>query len=97
VVAQYLFNILGERDHLGRQRLLKCFEMNDLSELLTYSLQAGERVLARRHQRQRKELGQFLAFKSFLSDVAWDTEVWLAEMPDHLIHYNGDRFLGPRG
>jgi hypothetical protein len=39
----------------------------------------------------------FATFKNFLSDVAWDTEVWLAEMPDHLIHYNGDRFLGPRG
>jgi hypothetical protein len=35
--------------------------------------------------------------KNFLSEVAWDTDVWLAEMPDHLIHYNGDRFLGPRG
>jgi hypothetical protein len=38
----------------------------------------------------------FTAFKNFLNEVAWDTEVWLAEMPDHLIHYNGDRFLGPR-
>jgi hypothetical protein len=37
----------------------------------------------------------FAAFKNFLNEVAWDTEVWLAEMPDHLIHYNGDRFLGP--
>ena len=39
----------------------------------------------------------FETAKNFLSEVAWDTEVWLAEMPDHLIHYNGDRFLGPRG
>jgi len=38
----------------------------------------------------------FVTFRKFLSDVAWDTEVWLAEMPEHLIHYNGDRFLGPR-
>lgn len=38
----------------------------------------------------------FAAFKNFLNEIAWDTEVWLAEMPDHLIHYNGDRFLGPR-
>ena len=29
-------------------------------------------------------------------DIAWDTEIWLASMPDHMIHYNGDRFLGPR-
>lgn len=30
-------------------------------------------------------------------NLAWETEVWIAEAPDHLIHYNGDRFLGPHG
>lgn len=35
-------------------------------------------------------------FKKFVADIAWDTEVWLAEEPDHMIHLNGDRFLGPR-
>ncbi|MCB0211312.1 MAG: N-6 DNA methylase [Anaerolineae bacterium] len=38
----------------------------------------------------------FATFRGFLSEIAWETEVWLAEMPDHLIHFNGDRFLGPR-
>lgn len=38
----------------------------------------------------------FATFKSFLTEIAWDTEVWLSEMPDHMIHFNGDRFLGPR-
>ncbi len=28
--------------------------------------------------------------------VAWETEVWIAEAPDHLIHFNGEKFLGPR-
>lgn len=28
-------------------------------------------------------------------DVAWETEVWLANAPDHMVHFNGDRFLGP--
>jgi len=37
----------------------------------------------------------FGTFKSFAGDIAWDTEVWIAEMPSHLVHYNGDRFLGP--
>ena len=32
-------------------------------------------------------------FKSHLADIAWDTEVWIAEIPDHLIHFNGDKFL----
>lgn len=31
----------------------------------------------------------------FLSVLAWETEVWIADNPDHLIHFNGDRYLGP--
>jgi len=35
-------------------------------------------------------------FKKYAGDIAWETEVWISEMPDHMIHFNGDRFLGPR-
>ncbi len=35
-------------------------------------------------------------FRRHLKQIAWETEVWIAEMPEHLIHFNGDRFLGPR-
>lgn len=31
----------------------------------------------------------------FLPVLAWETEVWIADNPDHLIHFNGDRYLGP--
>lgn len=31
----------------------------------------------------------------FLPEIAWETEVWVADAPDHLIHFNGDRYLGP--
>jgi len=34
-------------------------------------------------------------FRKFVKDVAWETEVWIADAPDHLIHFNGDKFLGP--
>jgi hypothetical protein len=34
-------------------------------------------------------------FRKFLSVVAWETEVWCASDPTHLVHFNGDRFLGP--
>jgi len=34
-------------------------------------------------------------FRKFSADIAWETEVWLANNPDHMIHFNGDRFLGP--
>lgn len=35
-------------------------------------------------------------FKKFAEELAWETEVWLSEMPDHMIHLNGDKFMGPR-
>lgn len=35
-------------------------------------------------------------FKKHSSQIAWDTEVWLMDVPDHMIHFNGDRFIGPR-
>ena len=31
----------------------------------------------------------------YLGDIAWETEVWVAEAPSHLIHFDGERFLGP--
>ena len=38
----------------------------------------------------------FPTYKRFSHVLAWETEVWIADMPDHMIHLNGDRFLGPR-
>ena len=34
-------------------------------------------------------------FARFASDVAWETEVWVADNPPHMVHFNGSRFLGP--
>lgn len=34
-------------------------------------------------------------FRKWSYSIAWETEVWIAENPDHLIHFNGDKFLGP--
>lgn len=31
----------------------------------------------------------------YLADISWETEVWVADAPDHLIHFDGERFLGP--
>jgi hypothetical protein len=30
-----------------------------------------------------------------LDEISWETEVWIADSPSHLIHFNGERFLGP--
>ena len=41
--------------------------------------------------RDRKTMAKYLA------DISWETEVWTADAPTHMIHFNGDRFLGPYG
>ncbi|MBG1278082.1 BsuBI/PstI family type II restriction endonuclease [Lactococcus lactis] len=35
-------------------------------------------------------------YKKFAGSLAWETEVWLSELPEHMIHLNGDKFMGPR-
>jgi len=35
------------------------------------------------------------AMQSFLPQISWETEVWIAEDPEHLIHFDGERFLVP--
>lgn len=34
-------------------------------------------------------------FKKYVADVAWETEVWIADNPDHMVHFNGHKFFGP--
>lgn len=38
----------------------------------------------------------FDTYKKLSASLAWETKVWIAESPDHMIHLNGDKFLGPR-
>ena len=35
------------------------------------------------------------SLRNWLIEISWETKVWLAESPDHLIHFNGEQFLGP--
>ncbi len=35
------------------------------------------------------------AMARYLEEISWETEVWVAEVSSHLIHFNGERFLGP--
>ena len=37
----------------------------------------------------------FKEFRRHADDIAWETEVWIAQNPDHMIHFNGEKFLGP--
>lgn len=38
----------------------------------------------------------FAEFKRHSTNIAWETEVWVVDFPEHMIHFNGDRFMGPR-
>jgi type II restriction enzyme len=35
--------------------------------------------------------------RRFLSQLAWESEAWCADTPDHMVHFNGSRFMGPYG
>jgi type II restriction enzyme len=34
-------------------------------------------------------------FLKYIEAIAWETEVWIADAPTHMIHFNGAKFLGP--
>ncbi len=76
--------------------------------LLVESVTSHGPVKAKRHAELRKLFADssvgivfVTAFPSravmgrYLSEIAWETEVWVADSPSRLIHFNGDRFLGP--
>jgi hypothetical protein len=33
--------------------------------------------------------------RKHIKDIGWESEVWTADNPEHLIHFNGGKFLGP--
>ena len=35
------------------------------------------------------------AFARFSKTISWETEVWIVDQPDHMIHFDGGQFLGP--
>ena len=35
--------------------------------------------------------------RKYLEDLAWETEAWCASDPDHMVHLDGEKFLGPYG
>ncbi len=59
------------------------------SELATLFAEATPGLIYVTAFPDRKTMAQYLA------DISWETEVWTADAPTHMIHFNGDRFLGP--
>jgi adenine-specific DNA-methyltransferase len=59
------------------------------SELSTLFTEANPSLIYVTAFPDRKTMAKYLA------DISWETEVWTADAPTHMIHFNGDRFLGP--
>ena len=58
--------------------------------------QTQKRGFATKREAQAWEHEVMLKQKKFSETLARETEVWISEMPEHMIHLNGDKFLGPR-
>lgn len=76
--------------------------------LLIESVTSNGPIDARRYEELRRLFSECTAglvyisafpdrktMRKYVSVLAWETEVWIADAPDHLIHFNGDKFLGP--
>jgi hypothetical protein len=76
--------------------------------LLIESVTSHGPVDSKRHAELKRLFGQSSAglvfvsafptrkvFLKYLDSIAWETEVWVADAPSHMIHFNGSRFLGP--
>ena len=48
-----------------------------------------DRIVTKETGSDREAMGRFLG------QISWETEVWIACDPDHVVHFNGERFLGP--
>lgn len=65
---------------------------------------SSKRILELKEMTQKVKVGKvyitaFLnidTYRKFVKEIAWETEIWLADMPEHMIHMNGDKFMGPR-
>lgn len=77
----YLIEAVTSHGPIGKKR------MHNLEEMLTQT-EAGLIFITAFLTRA--------SFRKFSHDIAWETEVWIAENPKHMVHFNGDRFMGPR-
>ena len=81
--------------YLPQRRLLLLLELHELISITRHT--QLERLLVSCHVRREyvSVLSDWRAYSRHGNNVAWETHVWLAEIPKHLIHCNGEKFLGP--
>ena len=81
--------------HLPKRNLLILLALN--TPITTKQRNRIERWLAECLAKREyvSALSGWQAFSRAGNSFAWDTHVWLAEVPDHMMHYSGEKFLGP--
>ncbi|MBL0869721.1 MAG: hypothetical protein IBJ18_04000 [Phycisphaerales bacterium] len=77
---------ISQASPMTAKALLDCTDLNRLGDLFAKSM-AGLVFVTAFLDRQ--------AMREYLPEIAWETEVWVADAPSHLIHFSGERFLGP--
>ena len=82
--------------YLPKRNLLILLELN--MPITTRQRNRSERWLAEclAEREYVSALSDWQAFSRAGNSFAWDTHVWLAEVPEHMMHYNGEKFLGPQ-
>ncbi len=74
----YLIEVVSSHGPVSQKRLI---------ELTAYFSKLGLKLIF------VSVFPDFKEFRKHVDDIAWETEVWLAEIPNHMIHFNGDKFL----
>ncbi len=74
----YLIEAVSSHGPVSNKRLI---ELNEYFSKLDY-----KKVFV-------SAFSDFREFKRHVDDIAWETEVWISEIPNHMIHFNGDKFL----
>lgn len=81
-------NLLFLIDTVTSHGPIKTKRFSELKELLKISTSKQVYISA---------FYDFAEYEQYAFPVAWETEVWIAEIPEHMIHYNGDRYMGQHG
>lgn len=82
--------------HLPKKKLLCLIELH---KPISYERYQELESLLVKCKCRREYVSAFADMKEYArhgNAIAWNTHVWIAKIPQHMIHYNGEKFFGPR-
>lgn len=81
---------IAEVERIAALGCLDARTQSDLGQFFT--LAAAAQLIASRPSLPSTDRAEF---RKYVDKTAWESEVWCADHLTHMIHYNGERFLGP--